>query len=83
MQGTVGGNLNNVPNTTETGTTSPVGSNITKTAMDKRELLDKYNARPGSELWFLINFSKPYLNGSLEDKIKEYFDKHPDERPKQ
>jgi hypothetical protein len=81
LQGEVGGNMNNVPNT-DTSPISPIGSNITITAQKRNELLDKYHARPGSDLWFLINFTKPYLNGSLEEKIEDYFKQHPDERPK-
>lgn len=81
-QGAVGGNLNNVPNASETGITSPIGSNISITAHQRRELQDKYHAMPGTDLWFIINFTKPFLNGSLEDKVKEYLTQHPDQAPK-
>jgi hypothetical protein len=83
LQGAVGGNLNNVPNATEQGITSPVGSSITKTNAIRAELLDKYQPNPGSDLWFLIKFDKSELTGgNLVDKVKAYFDQHPDERPK-
>lgn len=84
MQGAVGGNLNNVPNTTETGIVSPMGSNITRQDQTRADFLDKYKPRPGSDLWFVINFSRPDLTGgTIQDKIETYFKAHPDERPKQ
>ena len=63
---------------------SPVGSNISVTARDRNELLEKYNARPGDELWFLINF-EPVRGlganaGKLEEKIQEYLRQHPEAR---
>jgi len=64
---------------------SPVGSNITYTADYRNKLLDKYQAIPGSWIWFLINF-EPVRGlganaGSLEDKIEAYLKSHPKERP--
>jgi len=73
--------VNTVPQATETGITSPVGSNISQTAETRNELMAKYHAKPGTDLWFIINFTKPYLNGSVEDKIKEYLQRHPDAAP--
>jgi hypothetical protein len=74
--GLVGGNLNNVPQAQETGIVSPVGTNITHTAKHRNDLLRQYNARPGDELWFLINFDEvrgpPANNGTLEQKIQQY-----------
>lgn len=55
---------------------SPVGSNISLSNTERRALEKKYNVRPGDELWFIINFSKPYLTGSVEDQIKKYLKKH-------
>jgi hypothetical protein len=55
---------------------SPVGSNISLSNTERRELEKKYNAKPGDELWFIINFTKPYLTGSVEDQIKKYLKKH-------
>lgn len=83
-----GGALAGIPATpraSEDGITSPVGSNITNTASYRNQLLEKYNARPGDELWFLINF-EPVRGlgaaaGTLEDKIEEYFKQNPDKRP--
>lgn len=76
---------NQVPGASEGGITSPVGSNITNTAKYRNELLSKYNAQPGDDLWFLINF-EPVCGlganaGTLEDKIKAYFKRHPDKLP--
>jgi hypothetical protein len=88
--GPVGGMLDQVPQAGENGIVSPVGttdqanagSNISYTAAERRELEHEYGARPGDDLWFLINFTKPYLNGSLRDHIEEYLKTHPDKRPK-
>jgi hypothetical protein len=83
-----GGALAGIPSTphaTEDGIASPVGSNMTNTAAYRNELLDRYQARPGDELWFMINF-EPVRGlganaGTLEDKIKDYLNKHPEARP--
>lgn len=74
------------PQASEEGILSAVGSNITTTAAHRNALLDKYHARPGSRLWFLINF-EPVRGmgantGTLEDKIKALIKQHPDEDPK-
>lgn len=82
---TVGGYVNpthNVPGAAESGIVSPVGSNISVTAEMRDKLMDKYHAKPGTDLWFIINFTKPYLNGSVEDKVKEYLQRHPEAAPK-
>lgn len=74
---------NTVPQAAETGIQSPMGSNISKTAENRNELMKKYNAKPGTDLWFIINFTKPYLTGSVEDQIKAYLKRHPEYAPKQ
>jgi len=73
---------NTVPQASEGGIVSPVGSNISTTAEDRRELEREYGARPGTDLWFIINFTKPYLNGSLRKHIEDYLTKHPEYRIK-
>ncbi len=73
---------NTVPQASETGTTSPVGSNISYTAKERNDLLKEYHVMPGSDLWFLINFSLPLMTGSLRDKVEEYLDQHPEYRPR-
>lgn len=83
-----GGALSGMPSTPhvgEDGITSPVGSNITHTANYRNELLEKYSARPGDELWFMINF-EPVRGlgeaaGHLEEKIQAYLKRHPELRP--
>jgi hypothetical protein len=70
------------PRATEDGIQSPVGSNISKTAEDRRELEREYGAQPGTDLWFIINFTKPFLNGSLRSHIEDYLKKHPEYRPR-
>jgi hypothetical protein len=39
------------------------GSNISITGTEKRELERKHNIRPGTDEWFRLWFSKPYLTG--------------------
>lgn len=70
------------PQATETGTTSPVGSNISYTAKERNDLLKEYHVMPGSDLWFLINFSLPLMTGSLRDKVEEYLKENPQYRPR-
>jgi len=76
---------NQVPAAAEEGTQSPVGTNITDTAKHRNELLQQYGAKPGDELWFLINF-EPVRglganSGTLEQKIAAYFKQHPEKHP--
>jgi hypothetical protein len=73
---------NVVPQASEGGIESPVGSNISFTAKERRELEREFHAQPGTDLWFLINFTKPYLNGSLRSKVEEYLKQHPEYRPR-
>lgn len=42
---------------------SPVGSNISITGQEKRDLEKKHGIRPGTDEWFKLWFSKPYLTG--------------------
>lgn len=37
------------------------GSNISVTANEKAELMREHNIKPGTEAWFKLWFSKPYL----------------------
>jgi hypothetical protein len=39
------------------------GSNISVTGNEKGELMRKHDIRPGTEEWFKLWFSKPYLTG--------------------
>jgi len=51
------------PNDTATGVMSPVGSNISVTGQEKRDLERKHNIKPGTDQWFRLWFSLPYLTG--------------------
>ena len=73
---------NTVPQAIAPGIESPVGSNISQTAETRNELEREYHAKPGSDLWFIINFTKPYLNGSVRDKVEAYLKQHPEARPR-
>jgi hypothetical protein len=73
---------NTVPQAGEEGIESPVGSNISFSAQERRALEREYHAKPGSDLWFIINFTKPFLNGSLKSKVEEYLKQHPEYRPR-
>lgn len=73
---------NTVPQAGEEGIESPVGSNISWTAKERNDLQREFHAQPGTDLWFLINFTKPYFNGSLRSKVEEYLKQHPEARPR-
>ena len=45
------------------GSLSPVGSNISITGMEKRRLEKEHNIKPGTDEWFQLWFSRPYLTG--------------------
>jgi len=53
----------NTPNETATGIMSPVGSNISITGQEKRNLERKNNIKPGTPEWFRLWFALPYLTG--------------------
>lgn len=42
---------------------SPIGSNISLTAAEKARLMKEHNIKPGTEAWFKLWFSRPYLTG--------------------
>ncbi len=71
-----------IPGEADAGIASPLGSNISQTATTRNELEKEYHAQPGTDLWFIINFSKPLLNGSVRDKVEEYLKQHPEYRPR-
>jgi len=39
------------------------GSNISITGNEKGELMKKHNIKPGTQEWFKLWFSKPYMTG--------------------
>lgn len=39
------------------------GSNISVTGNEKGELMKQHDIRPGTDAWFKLWFSKPYLTG--------------------
>jgi len=45
------------------GSMSPLGSNISITAAEKRRLEKEHNIKPGTDEWFQLWFSRPYLTG--------------------
>ena len=73
---------NTVPQTSEEGIQSLVGSNISFSAKERNDLLKEFHVMPGTDLWFIINFTKPFLNGSLRSKVEEYLKQHPEYRPR-
>jgi hypothetical protein len=44
------------------------GSNISVTGNEKGELMKRHDIRPGTEEWFRLWFSKPYLTGETPVK---------------
>ena len=51
------------PNDSNVGIMSPVGSNVSITAMEKQKLERQNNIKPGTPEWFELWFSRPYLTG--------------------
>jgi len=47
------------------------GSNISITGNEKGELMKKHNIKPGTDEWFQLWFSKPYLTGEKPIGEKE------------
>lgn len=39
------------------------GSNISLTGTEKAQLMKKHNIKPGTDEWFRLWFSRPYLTG--------------------
>ena len=77
LQGAVAGMMDNVPNSTEYGVSSPVGTIENPKEKTRRELEREYNAKTGTDLWFLINFADAR---DLRRQIESYLDKHPQYR---
>lgn len=73
---------NPVTNTDPGMSMSPVGSNISHTAQERNELMKEYHVMPGTDLWFIINFTLPKLTGSLRDHVEAYLKAHPEYRPR-
>jgi hypothetical protein len=46
------------------------GSNISITGNEKAQLMEKHRIQPGTQKWFQLWFSKPYLTGELPIKSK-------------
>lgn len=46
------------------------GSNISLTANEKSKIMREHNIKSGSQEWFRLWFSKPYLTGETPIKIK-------------
>lgn len=80
--GPVGGNLDAVPNAQATGITSPVGSTQMNVAKERKQLEHEYAVQPGTDLWFLINFTVPQGEKNLRNYVEEYLKKNPGARPK-
>jgi hypothetical protein len=80
--GLVGGNLDNVPQAQETGIKSPVGSTQQNIARERRQMEQEFAVQPGSDLWFLINFTVPQGEKNLRNYVEEYLKKNPGARPK-
>lgn len=47
----------------QTNTNFSEGSNISKTAAEKAALMKKHKIKPGTDAWFKLWFSLPYLTG--------------------
>ncbi len=47
------------------------GSNVSITGNAKGELMKKHNIKPGTQEWFKLWFSKPYLTGEQPIRSEE------------
>ena len=58
----------------QAGSMSPLGSNISITGMEKRRLEKEHNIKPGTDAWFKLWFSRPYLTGEkpVDDKPRKH-----------
>ena len=70
------------PRASEEGIQSPVGSNISVTAKERNDLLKEFHVQPGTDLWFIINFTRPHITGSLRAHVEKYLKEHPEYQPK-
>lgn len=77
LQGAVAGVMDNVPNSTQYNAISPVGTVKNPKEKTRRELEREFNAKTGTDLWFLINFADAR---DLRRQIESYLDKHPQYR---
>jgi hypothetical protein len=80
--GPVGGNMDNVPQAQETGIKSPVGSTQRNVARERKQLEHEYAVQPGTDLWFIINFTQPRGHRDLKSYVEEYLKKNPEAKPK-
>jgi hypothetical protein len=49
--------------TVSRNTINTEGSNVSITGTEKAELMRKHNIKPGTQEWFQLWFSRPYLTG--------------------
>lgn len=63
LQHLAGIKKNQSPTANRDGGLSPIGSNISLTGMEKRRLEKEHNIKPGTDEWFQLWFSRPYLTG--------------------
>lgn len=59
---------------------SPVGSLVSNSVKERRDLELEFHAKPGTDMWFIINFSKAREGASLRDQVERYLEKHPEYR---
>ena len=52
------------------GRMSPLGSNISITGMEKKQLEKEHNIKPGTDEWFRLWFSRPFLTSETPVKTK-------------
>lgn len=70
------------PRAGEDGITSPVGSTLASLTKERNALLSQYHAKPGTDFWFMINFTKPKEGENLTQCVERYLKSHPEYLPK-
>lgn len=72
-----------VPQAVEGGIVSPIGTTVNNDSMSRRDLEKEFAVQPGTDLWFIINFTKPTPAKSVRAHVEDYLKSHPQYRPKQ
>lgn len=71
------------PRASEEGIQSPVGSTAGYSASERNSLIKQYNAKPGSELWMMIQFTHQNTSTkSLPERVEDFLTKRSELRDK-
>lgn len=60
------------PQANKNGALSPVGSNASMSAAEKRRIEREHNIKPGTDEWFKLWFARPELTGEQPFDLKKH-----------